>query len=77
MPKEPVRLIRAREEHMDIHKTGPDQYEVVSESGSSHDIDLGALECDCRDYRMGGAEICKHLWKGLLINSDRSVEEYY
>jgi hypothetical protein len=77
MTEEPDRLRRAREEMMDIHKEGPVLYEVVSEDGSSYEIDLGAMECTCQDYRMGDAEICKHLWKGVLIDSERDIGEFY
>lgn len=70
MAEEPDRLQRAREEDMNIHKTGPDQYEVVSENATSYDIDLATMECTCDDYRTRDIDKCKHLYKGLLISGD-------
>lgn len=70
MSEEPKRLTRAREENMDIHKMGPKQYEIVSESGSTYEIDLVAMECTCNDYRTRDVDKCKHLYKGLLITGE-------
>lgn len=75
MDGEPSRLERARRENMDIHTIGPDMYEVVGEDGTSYEIDLRTMECDCPDFQAREIPACKHLYKGVLIIDEFELDD--
>lgn len=65
---------RAAAERMFAHRTAPGMFDVYSEAGEAHTVDLRQRVCDCRDFQYrrpdGG---CKHVRRVLMLLGERPL----
>ncbi len=68
----PDRDRRALEQYLTVIQAAPDMYDVVSQSGRSHTVDLREEHCTCEDHQYRGGA-CKHIRRVEFATGERAI----